>query len=708
MSAGLTSARSIRDGPRTGTASVSAVVLLNAVFLMIAIALAAALAMPLLSAVTDLRLAKQALALAQADGLLFRTTQETRLSRGASQTLLQAEDDPAAHINELRAQVDKRLTDTLSQLTPSLGPADAARAAEIMARWRGSETLHEQMVAISSKPRAERDLKDTRAWYAAVGTVVNGLSDLSLSIAARARMSDPIIGESVLARQYAWAMRESLGDECTAMRSLFSGSNTPIGQDAKTRIRSLRGLAEKSLGNLRDLLASPDPPAALVAAADYAAAAMTRGFAARDAAYATLGSAAPEQPVRFNELCIVPLGEVLTVAEVAIGAMAERGAQLHAAAVTRLWIVGVAFAAAMIASAGGLFVVRRRIAVPVRELSGAIAKLTRRDYRTPVPSLGVNDEFGKMALTLEELRLGAAEGERLGGEQATERVARDQRAARLEALVRHFENDVGELVGQLAVGATELEATARSMAGTAQRSDQQATSVAAAVEQASAGVHTVASAAEQLTASINEISRQVAHSSSITGKAAMDSQRTDVIVRALAEGAEKIGNVVGVIRSIAGQTNLLALNATIEAARAGDAGKGFAVVASEVKGLADQTRRATEEIGGQIAEIQSATQQAVAAISGITDTIRQVSEISTSIASAVEQQGAATAEIARNVQQTAQATQEVSANISGVSEAANDTGLAAGEVLSSASELSRQGELLSAAVNAFVTAVRAA
>jgi hypothetical protein len=112
--------------------------------------------MPLLSAVTDLRLAKQALALAQADGLLFRTTQETRLSRGASQTLLQAEDDPAAHINELRAQVDKRLTDTLSQLTPSLGPADAARAAEIMARWRGSETLHEHLVQASGGAGLER------------------------------------------------------------------------------------------------------------------------------------------------------------------------------------------------------------------------------------------------------------------------------------------------------------------------------------------------------------------------------------------------------------------------------------------------------------------------------------------------------------------------------------------------------------------------
>ena len=75
----------------------------------------------------------------------------------------------------------------------------------------------------------------------------------------------------------------------------------------------------------------------------------------------------------------------------------------------------------------------------------------------------------------------------------------------------------------------------------------------------------------------------------------------------LSQAAQKIGDIVGLISTIAGQTNLLALNATIEAARAGDAGKGFAVVASEVKSLADQTAKATAEISAQIEEIQAST-----------------------------------------------------------------------------------------------------
>jgi methyl-accepting chemotaxis protein len=221
-------------------------------------------------------------------------------------------------------------------------------------------------------------------------------------------------------------------------------------------------------------------------------------------------------------------------------------------------------------------------------------------------------------------------------------------------------------------------------------------------------VQTVAAAAEELSASIGEISRQVHQSSKITGQAVTETQRTDTIVRALAEGADKIGKVMELIADIAGQTNLLALNATIEAARAGDAGKGFAVVASEVKSLATQTARATEEIGVQVSQIQAATKEAVGAIEGISTTIQEVSKIAASIAAAVEEQGAATAEIARNVQQTAQAAQDVTVNISGVSRASSETGAAAGQVLSAAGDLSNQAENLTAEVNTFLVDVRAA
>ncbi len=346
------------------------------------------------------------------------------------------------------------------------------------------------------------------------------------------------------------------------------------------------------------------------------------------------------------------------------------------------------------------WLINRDITVSLGSLKAAMERLAKGDLATAIPGTDRRDEVGAMAAAVLVFKDSMTETERLrAAQEAAKRQAAAEQKAALNRMADGFESKIGRLVGMLSSGSTELEATAQSMTGTANQSNQQAAAVASAAEEASTGLQTVASAAEELTASIGEISRQVAQSSKITGKAVDDAKRTDAIVRALAEGAEKIGAVVGLITNIASQTNLLALNATIEAARAGDAGKGFAVVASEVKSLANQTGKATEEIGAQITQIQAATKEAVEAIRGISATIEEVSAIATTIASAVEEQGAATSEIARNVQQTTQAAREVTASISGVSQAASETGAAAGQVLTAASDLSKQAEQLSSEVN---------
>ena len=185
----------------------------------------------------------------------------------------------------------------------------------------------------------------------------------------------------------------------------------------------------------------------------------------------------------------------------------------------------------------------------------------------------------------------------------------------------NFERHVKEVVQTFSSSSTKLQASAQKMTKTAELTSQQSSSVASAAEQATTNVQTVASAVEELSSSIAEISSQVSKSSEIAQNAVSEADRTNTTVEGLAEAAQKIGDVVSLINDIAGQTNLLALNATIEAARAGDAGKGFAVVASEVKNLANQTAKATEEIGNQIGAIQGATGEAVTAIKGIGGTI---------------------------------------------------------------------------------------
>jgi methyl-accepting chemotaxis protein len=374
-----------------------------------------------------------------------------------------------------------------------------------------------------------------------------------------------------------------------------------------------------------------------------------------------------------------------------------------------LFRLGVIAGAVLSVTLLAAFLVNRDITGSLGALNTAMDRLAKGDLATAIPGTDRHDEVGGMAATVLVFKDKMAETARLRTEEETikRQAAADQKAA-LHEMADGFESKVGHLVGALSSASTELEATAQSMTGTANQSNQQAAAVAAAAEEASTGMQTVASAAEELTASIGEISRQVAQSSKITAKAVDDAKRTDAIVHALAQAAEKIGTVVGMITDIASQTNLLALNATIEAARAGDAGKGFAVVASEVKSLANQTGKATGEIDAQITQIQTATREAVEAIQGISATIEEVSAISTTIAAAVEQQGAATSEIARNVQQTTQAAQAVSAGINGVSQAAGETGAAAGQVLTAASDVSKQAEQLSSEVNTFVAGVRAA
>ncbi|MDB5607236.1 MAG: putative methylaccepting chemotaxis protein [Bradyrhizobium sp.] len=351
-----------------------------------------------------------------------------------------------------------------------------------------------------------------------------------------------------------------------------------------------------------------------------------------------------------------------------------------------------------------------------RDVLGALDRLRSRMQRIaagsldqPVEETERGDEIGRMAETLELLRQTAMTARALEAEQiATKQQGEKEKREALVALADRFDASVGRLVGLMASGSTELEATAQSMSGTAERTNHRATVVSSAATEASTRVQTVAAAAEELSSSISEISRQVAQSATITSRAVETARRTDTTVRALADGAKQIEHVAELISSIAGQTNLLALNATIEAARAGEAGRGFAVVAAEVKSLASQTAEATKEIGTRITQIQSATKEAVEAIQGITATIEEVSAIATTIGSAIEEQGAATAEIARNVTQTAQATQEVTTNIGGVSAAATETGGAAGLVLTAASNLSKQAEQLSGEVNIFLAGVRAA
>ncbi len=658
------------------------------------------------------RQADDVLATARVTRDVFEALQSTRLERGTTRSALGADDAAADTVTASIAKQRGKSGAAFEKLLAACAEnpcSEKVSAADLKALLGKLVAIRTDVDTALHQPLAARPSGLRDSWTDTVTAVVSALETLSTDLGTRVRMVDPVIAEQITIKDLGYTVRAAAGVERNALIDVIQAKTLSPVNAAK--MAGLMGEIDAAWPLLKDMVARPGEPAAVVAAVKAAEASYFDDvLKQREAIKEAIASGQPS-PVSSADWVKITNKSFETLVGVPIAALDAAIDHAEASAGTaqnRLTMNAGLLVLALSLGLFGALMIRGRVVRPVRRLTGVMGDLAQSRWETAVPFSGQGDEIGQMARAVEVFKENGIANERMQVERAEAQAERERRQQHVEAMIHDFDARVSAMLAIVSEAATEIEATAHSMSATADATSQRATTVAAATEEASNNVQTVASASEELSASINEISRQVQQSSDVAATAVTIASRTDAQVKGLVEAATKIGNVVQLINDIAGQTNLLALNATIEAARAGEAGKGFAVVAAEVKTLATQTAKATGDIAAQIDQIQSATRESVASIGEIAQVIHQISEIASIISAAVTEQGAATQEIARNVEQAAQGTNEVAQNVVGVNQAANETGAAAQQVLTATSRLSQQAEALNHDITRFLEDMRAA
>ena len=355
----------------------------------------------------------------------------------------------------------------------------------------------------------------------------------------------------------------------------------------------------------------------------------------------------------------------------------------------------------------GVLIISRSVAQPLSVITATIKRVAEGEENVRVPHVDRADEIGALARAIQIFREAMDRNRNLNSQVLQDSKAREQRTKHIEASVEAFRGAMGDVLRAVTDNASAMRVTAQSITKVASDANGRAVAAASATEQASSNVNAVAGAAEELSASVEEIGRQVRQSAAVVEQAGLRTEKSVTEIESLAAATQRIDGVLNLIQTIAEQTNLLALNATIEAARAGPAGRGFAVVAHEVKALAEQTAKATSEIGQNVSQIQTSTRNAVTAVREIGSAVRDINDVTSNIAGAVGQQDAATREISANAQSAAQGNETLVANIGSLSDAIGETNKAATSVLSASSDLTATAETLSREVDKFFHNLRA-
>jgi methyl-accepting chemotaxis protein len=561
-----------------------------------------------------------------------------------------------------------------------------------------------------NKPKTARRPALGKEFMDNTAALLQTLDKVSTRIAAAVNHDDPVIDQMLTIKQLAWLMRNTAGEASLLISNGLTFGN--VGKDFRQNFIKLAGGIETAWAAVQAVaVGTALPPDLTAAMAEAQTAYFDKEFVGvRDSLVNALANG--EKPtMKANEwspFSVKRMTSAVVVAERALDTARTYAAAQHSGAERSLALQLVLLAAALALTFGAMIAVTYRIIRPLHIMRDAMLAVAAGDLAVDTGYTQRRDEIGALAGALETFKQQASDKRRIEEQERERNAGTVARQQAIEGYVGDFESQVRQTLDRLNDASNGMRATSSDLSEVSGQTNSRVKVAEKASGEASTNVESVASASHELSVSIGDISRQVSHAAGIASRAVTRARETDGTVQGLAKTAAGIGEVVGLINSIAAQTNLLALNATIEAARAGEAGRGFAVVASEVKSLASQTAKATDEISEQIADIQRVAGEAIEAIKGIGGIIGEVNEVATAIAAAVEEQGAATQEISRNVQYAAQGTRNVSENIAGVKTDADAAATAAENVRHASETLETQGLQLSNQVTEFLAKIRAA
>ena len=688
--------------------------LLKAVIAITSACVVLALALTAYESGDRLKTANRISQIADASADLFKAMHSLRTDRSTTTRLLNSAEPMDAEIEKyLRAIRDTEMPAMARalELLPVMDFPQSGTLVPELARLH--KLLIEEQTQFwtdMAKPRDQRRAGLPKEYMETTGGLLETLDKLSNVLAATVNHQDAVIDQFLSIKQNAWLLRNTAGEASLVVSTgLAAGKITPEARNNYTQHVGGTSAMWKALELSASGMQLPPALAAALAAAKTAYF-EPQYLTLRDRLADTLvkGEKAEMTANQWSPLTVGRLSSAVAVAEAALDAAKDHTLQQRAAAqralITQLGLLALAIGLA----AGAIMLVSRRVITPLATIRDAMLKVAGGDLAVDSGYLDRRDEIGALASALETFKQQATDKLKIEQHERERNAGAAARQRAVETYVGEFEGAVRKTLGELNEASGEMRKTSGDLSAVSRQTNERVHVAGKASNDASMSVESVAAAAEELSASINDISQQAAHAAGIAGRAVTQARETDDTVQGLAKSAGRIGEVVGLINTIAAQTNLLALNATIEAARAGEAGRGFAVVASEVKSLASQTAKATEEISEQIADIQKVAGDAINAIQTIGGIIGEVNEVATAIAAAVQEQGAATQEITRSTQYAAQGTKNVADNITGVKADADAAAAAADNVKQASEILETQSRQLGQEVSDFLGKIRAA